>query len=170
MHASWLGLVGLVLALAFPFSLLPGFHLPLAVMGFALVMRGVAFRFRLRSSRLRRAWGYVLAGTSALAILCQDFVLAGLMHGMKPVVGLESIFGLFCAAVLLGGYGVLGAGWLIWRASAAVQTYGREVGHAALFLVTAIVVASGWAALVEPSWFVLSRALTLLLLMLSAAA
>lgn len=171
-NEKWLCLAGLVLALALPLvvSLLREFYLPMAVMAFALVMRGVAFRFRLRSGRLRRAWEYALAGASALAILCQGFVLAGLMQGMKPVMGLASIFGLLCAAMLLGGYVLLAAGWLIWRASAAVQTLGREVGHAALFLITgATVVAIGWALLVEPSSFVLSSALTPLLLLLGAA-
>jgi cytochrome d ubiquinol oxidase subunit II len=171
-QATWLCLMGLVLALAFPLvlTLLPAFYLPLAIMAFALVMRGVAFRFRLRPSRLQRVWEYALAGASALAILCQGFILAGLMHGVKPVVGLESIFGLLCAAVLLGGDVLLGAGWLIWRASSAMQTYGREVGHAALLLVIgATVVAIGWALLVEPQSFALPDALTPLLLLLGAA-
>lgn len=171
-HETWLSLIGIVLAVAFSLviALLPGFHVPLAVMAFALAMRGVAFRFRLRSGRLQRVWDYALAGTSALAILCQGFMLAGFMHEVRPVVGPESIFGLLCTAVLLGGYVLLGAGWLIWRAPAAVQTYGREVGRAALLLLTAAaVVAIGWALLVQPSSFVLSRALVLLLLLLGAA-
>lgn len=170
-NGMWLGVAGLLLALAFPIvlSVLPGFHLPLAVMVLALLVRGVAFRFRLQPNRLQRALEFVLAGASALAILCQGFLLAGLAHGVKPVVGLASIFVLLCAAVLLGGYVLLGSGWLIWRASAPMRTFGREVSHAALILVGGGAAATlAWALLAEPDVFALPDASTPLLLLLGA--
>jgi len=170
---KWLGVAGLALALAFPFVLTVlarSYPVPLAIMAFALLARGAAFRFRLRSNRRQRVWELGLAGASALAILCQGFVLAGLAHGLKPVVGLDWIFALLCAAMLLGGYMLLGAGWLIWRASAPMQTFGREVSPAALILVAGgAAVAFAWALLIARDAFALPDAATPLLLLLGAA-
>jgi cytochrome d ubiquinol oxidase subunit II len=169
-NGMWLGVAGLMLALAFPFVLvaLPSSYLaPLAIMAFALLARGAAFRFRLRSYRLQRVWEFGLAGASALAILCQGFILAGLAHSLKPVVGLDYIFALLCAAMLLGGYVLLGAGWLIWRASAPMQTFGREVAPAALILVAGgTAVAFAWALLIARGAFALRVAAAPLILLL----
>ena len=170
---KWLGAAGLALALAFPIvvAILPkSYLLPLAIMAFAFLVRGAAFRFRLRSNRLQRMLEWGLGGASALAVLCQGFVLAGLAHGLKPIVGLDWIFALLCAAILLGGYVLLGAGWLIWRASAAMPTFGREVTPAALILMCGgTVIAFAWALLVAGDAFALPDAFTPLLLLLGAA-
>ena len=63
-----------------------------------------------------------------------------------------SVLGILCSLGLIGGYALLGAGWLIWKTQGATQVFGREVGHAALIL-TAVMLAlvSGWTALTEPA-------------------
>src|SRR5215218_2469339 len=52
---------------------------------------------------------------------------------------------------LLGGYALLGAGWLIWRSGGVTEAFAREAGHTAL-VVTAVmmVVVSAWTALADP--------------------
>ncbi len=162
----WATVAGLVLAIGFPFicALLADFHLLLAVIVLALIVRGISFRFRLRAERLRLLWDFAFAGASFVAIISQGFVLAGLINGLRPVLGFESLFGLFCGLALLGGYTLLGAGWLVWRARGPAQTFGREVGHSALILMigtTAIVIA--WTVLASPDRFALSLPLPLLL-------
>ena len=39
-----------------------------------------------------------------------------------------SLLGLVCGLGLVGGYALLGAGWLIWQTEGATQIFGREVG------------------------------------------
>jgi cytochrome d ubiquinol oxidase subunit II len=86
-----------------------------------------------------------------------------------------SILGLLCGLGLLGGYALLGAGWLIWKTTGPTQVFGREVGHAALIL-TMIMMAlvSAWTALTQPEiaarWFTWPQILPQSLLPLAAAA
>jgi cytochrome d ubiquinol oxidase subunit II len=69
---------------------------------------------------------------------------------------------------------LLGAGWLIWKTSGATQTFGREVGHAALLLTMAMMVlVSSWTALTVPAvaarWFAWPQILPEAVLPLAAA-
>jgi cytochrome bd ubiquinol oxidase subunit II len=83
--------------------------------------------------------------------------------------------GLLCAVGLVGGYALLGAGWLIWKTTGATQTFAREVGHAALVLATGMMgVVSLWTALTEPEvaerWFAWPRTLGRAILPVGAVA
>src|SRR5208282_3711571 len=65
-------------------------------------------------------------------------------------------------------------GWLIWKTSGPTQTFGREVGHAALLLAAVMMaVVSAWTALTEPEvanrWFAFPGSLPLVLLPLAVA-
>jgi len=69
-----------------------------------------------------------------------------------------SVLGLLCGVGLVGGYALLGAGWLVWKTTGATQAFAREIGHAALILTAAMMaVVSVWTALADPAvaarWF-----------------
>lgn len=168
-NETWLVMGGTFLLAAFPaayYVLLPAFYLPIVFMLFGLIARGIAFSFRLQTVRFRRFWDYCFAGGSLLAVLCQGLVLGGFIGGVPIQAGIFSggpfttanLLGLLCGAGLIGGYALLGAGWLIWKTEGATQVFAREVGHSALILAGVMMaLVSGWTALTEAAvadrWF-----------------
>jgi cytochrome bd ubiquinol oxidase subunit II len=184
-NETWLVFGGALLWAIFPIAyyvLLPAFYLPIMAMLFALIFRGVAFEFRFQSGRFRWAWDYAFAGGSVLAVLAQGFVLGGFIGGVPVRDGVFAggpfswftILGLTCGVGLLGGYGLLGAGWLIWRTVGSTQVFGREVGHSAVLLTAgAMLLVSAWTAITIPDvaerWFAWPQLIPLALLPLTAA-
>jgi len=168
-NETWLVMGGTLLLATFPagyFVLLPAFYLPIMFMLFALIFRGVAFEFRLQATRFRRFWDHAFAAGSLVATLCQGLILGGLIGGVAMSDGrfsggtfdFASLLGLLCGAGLVGGYALLGAGWLIWKTDGATQVFAREVAHSALLLTAAMMLlVSGWSAWSVPEvadrWF-----------------
>jgi len=169
-NETWLVMGGTLLLATFPagyYVVLPAFYLPIIVMLFALVFRGIAFEFRLQTEAFRWVWDLAFAGGSIVATLCQGFVLGGLIGGVD--VGSNGMYaggafdfvtflGLVCGGGLLGGYALLGAGWLIWKTDGPTQVFAREVAHAALILTAAMMlIVSAWSAWSTPEiatrWF-----------------
>jgi cytochrome d ubiquinol oxidase subunit II len=151
---------------------LPAFYVPVLVMLFALIFRGVAFEFRFQAKRYRRAWDYAFVGGSVLATVSQGFVLGGFIQGVVMRNGVFAggtfdfvgVLGVLCAVGLVGGYALLGAGWLVWKTDGPTQTFGREIGRAALILTaTMMALVSAWTALtqveVAERWFAWPRIL-----------
>jgi cytochrome d ubiquinol oxidase subunit II len=185
-NETWLVMGGTVLLAAFPagyYVLLPALYIPIVLMLFALILRGVAFEFRFQAGRFRRGWDFAFAGGSVLAALAQGFVLGGFIRGVPMQNGMfaggtfffVSVMGLLCGVGLVAGYALLGAGWLIWKASGATQVFGREVGHAVLLLTMVMMaLVSLWTALTVPPvaarWFAWPAILPEALLPLAAAA
>jgi len=168
-NETWLVMGGALLLAAFPagyYVLLPAFYLPVVFMLFALIFRGIAFEFRMRAGEFRWVWDLAFAGGSLLATLCQGLILGGLIAGVTVQDGMfaggafdfVSLLGLLCGAGLVGGYALLGAGWLIWKTDGATQVFAREVAHSALILTAAMMlIVSAWSALSVPEvaerWF-----------------
>jgi cytochrome d ubiquinol oxidase subunit II len=168
-NETWLVLGGTLLWAAFPaayYMLLPAFYLPIMLMLLALVARGIAFAFRFQAARYRRVWDFVFAGGSVLATFMQGLILGGYLGGVHIRDGMFAgdpfdaftILGALCGFGLIGGYALLGAGWLIWKTDGGTQIFAREVGRAALLLAMAMMlVVSAWTAVSEPSvaarWF-----------------
>ncbi len=185
-NETWLVLGGAALWAAFPMAyyvLLPAFYLPIMAMLFALILRGISFEFRFQATRFQRIWDFAFAGGSLVAAICQGLILGGFIQGVAVENGqfaggplsFVSFLGLLCAAGIVGGYALLGAGWLIWRTDGPTQVFAREVAHAALILAaTMMAVVSAWTAVTEPQvaarWFAWPDNLWLDLFPLAAAA
>jgi cytochrome d ubiquinol oxidase subunit II len=168
-NETWLVMGGTLLLAAFPagyYILLPAFYLPIMFMLFALIFRGVAFGFRLQATSFRIVWDIAFAGGSILATLCQGFILGGLINGVPVENGMFtggdfsffSLLGLMCGVGLVGGYALIGAGWLIWKTDGPTQVFAREIAHAALILSGAMMLlVSAWSAWSVPEvaarWF-----------------
>ena len=180
-NETWLVLGGTVLIAAFPVAyacLLPAFYVPLMVMLFALIFRGIAFEFRFRAGRNRRLWDWAFAGGSTLAALCQGMVLGGFIHGI-PVGGTASLpvftgsalgfFSWFAVASGFGvvaGYTLLGATWLILKTAGSTGDFGRRAARPALLVTLAFIgLVSLWTPLahatIRERWFSLPNILFL---------
>jgi cytochrome d ubiquinol oxidase subunit II len=168
-NETWLVLGGTLLIAAFPLAyatLLPAFYVPLMVMLFALVFRGVAFEYRFRAGRFRRAWDRAFSGGSALASFCQGLMLGAFVDGV-PVRdgafagGTADFLGAFavaCGLGLMAGYGLLGATWLIYKTEGTTNGYGRRAARLALPATLGfIALISAWTPLAHPNiarrWF-----------------
>jgi cytochrome bd ubiquinol oxidase subunit II len=168
-NETWLVMGGTLLLATFPagyYVVLPAFYLPVMFMLFALIFRGIAFEFRLQTGSRRWIWDRVFAVGSLLAALCQGFILGGLINGVPVRDGMFaggtfdffSLLGLLCGIGLVGGYALLGAGWLIWKTEGPTQVFARDVAHSALILTaTMMLMVSAWSALSVPEvaqrWF-----------------
>ncbi len=176
-NETWLVLGGTLLIAAFPAAyatLLPAFYVPLVVMLFALIFRGIAFEFRFRAERLRAFWDWAFAGGSALAGFCQGVVLGGFIDGVPvrdgvfagTALGFFSPFAVACGFGLVAGYALLGAGWTILKTSGATAAFARRAARPTLLLTLAfIALLSLWTPLAHAEiarrWFSLPNLLFL---------
>lgn len=134
---TWLVLGGTTLLAAFPVvyaEVLPAFYLPIMVMLFALIFRGIAFEFRFRSKRLRPAWDWAFAGGSGLAALMQGMILGAFLGGLAPEQATDGLrflpfvggFSLASGLGVMVGYALLGSTWLIFKGEGEVLRFARK--------------------------------------------
>ena len=171
-NETWLVLGGTLLIAAFPVayaSLLPAFYVPLMVMLFALIFRGIAFEYRFRAERRRVFWDMAFAGGSTLAAFCQGMTLGAFIDGVVPDQGPLAFFSWFAVVSGLGliaGYALLGATWLILKTAGSTNNFGRRMTPPALAATLAfIALISLWTPLAYPQiaarWFSLPNILFL---------
>ncbi|MGZ3404218.1 MAG: cytochrome d ubiquinol oxidase subunit II [Phenylobacterium sp.] len=158
-NETWLVLGGGGLFAAFPFAyagLMPALYMPIILMLLALILRGVAFEFRLRGRlRGKRFWSVAFATGSIVATLAQGLVLGGFIQGVTLTNGrfggdpLDwlSPYSVLVAVGLLAGYALIGAGWLIWRTEGELQGRARRWAWIALAAVTVLLAAVSFATL-----------------------
>jgi cytochrome bd ubiquinol oxidase subunit II len=162
-NETWLVLGGMVLLAAFPGAfaiLLPAYYVPLALMLFALVLRGISFEFRSQGGPLQVVWTVAFAGGSALAAFCQGAILGSFVGGSLQVVEGRfaggpfdwlSLFTIVTGLGLVAGYGLLGACWLIWKTEDDTHIFARELAFTTLLSSgAAMVVVSLWTPLSVP--------------------
>ncbi|MFZ5668895.1 MAG: cytochrome d ubiquinol oxidase subunit II [Pseudomonadota bacterium] len=137
-NETWLVLGGGGLLAAFPLAysvLAPALYLPLILMLLALILRGVAFEFRLHGRRRGKAfWTAAFAGGSLAATLAQGLVLGGFIQGIAVRDGRFAggpfdwltPYSLLVAAGLVAGYALLGSGWLVWKTAGALHGQARR--------------------------------------------
>ena len=130
-NETWLVLGGGGLLAAFPLAyavIMPAVYVPVIAMLLGLVLRGVAFEFRARTTRLW-VWDAAFAGGSILAALMQGIILGAVLQGIA-VTGRAyaggwwdwlSPFTLLTGIAVVIGYSLLGATWLIYRTEVGLQ-------------------------------------------------
>ncbi|QIG52346.1 cytochrome d ubiquinol oxidase subunit II [Nordella sp. HKS 07] len=133
-NETWLVVIGASLFAAFPAVyavFLGAFYLPVLLMLFGLIFRGIAFEFRYRSVGMRRFWDGGFFYGSVLVAFVQGAAVGAMMRGI-PVEGMQYAGGAFVwlhpFPVLTGiglvlGYALLGAGWLVFRTEAALRDW-----------------------------------------------
>jgi cytochrome d ubiquinol oxidase subunit II len=166
-NETWLIVLGGGLFGAFPVvygMLLNALYLPIMVMIFALIFRGVAFEYREHSHK--RLWDYAFGIGSLIATLCQGFALGGLIAG--PSVADErftggpfdwlSPFSVLVACGVVFGYVLLGASYLIMKTEGDAQQHAiRTAWIAGALMLIAAAGISLWTPIRYPfvadKWF-----------------
>jgi len=123
-NETWLVLGVGILLIAFPKAhgmVLTALYLPVALMLVGLVLRGVAFDFRVKArNHWKPAWNFAFFAGSTLAALAQGWMLGRYITGLQD----GWTFTLFAAAIALllpAAYVLLGAGWLILKTEGDLQ-------------------------------------------------
>lgn len=168
-NETWLVFGGAGLFAAFPLAysvLMPALYVPVLVMLFALVFRGVAFEFRFKADRSRGVWDGAFNFGSSLAAFSQGVILGAFIQGFEvsgrsyaggPFDWLTP-FSLMTGFALMCGYSLLGATWLILKTGGELQAWARLAARWLLLVVLAwIALVSVWTPLAEPEvaarWF-----------------
>jgi cytochrome bd ubiquinol oxidase subunit II len=123
-NETWLVLgIGILLA-AFPKAhgvVLTALYLPVVAMLIGLMLRGVAFELRMKALGWHRElWNWLFWLGSFAATFFQGVMLGRYVTGFEPGVGFW-LFALVVGASLCGGYVLLGATWLVYKAEGALQ-------------------------------------------------
>jgi cytochrome d ubiquinol oxidase subunit II len=123
-NETWLVLGVGILLVAFPMAhgvILGELYLPVALMLAGLILRGVAFDFRVKArDNHKHAWNLAFHAGSVMAAFAQ-----GMMIGLY-IVGFEYgaaqlAFAVFTGLALTAGYALLGATWLIMKTEGRLQ-------------------------------------------------
>jgi cytochrome d ubiquinol oxidase subunit II len=123
-NETWLVLGVGILLVAFPVAhgvILQALYLPVAAMLVGLMLRGVAFEFRLKAEGWHRdLWNWLFWFGSFLASFGQGVMLGRYITGFEAGL-LYWLFAALVGAALCGGYVLLGATWLVARTEGALQ-------------------------------------------------
>ena len=131
-NETWLVVIGASLFGAFPLVyavFLPAFYIPVLLLLFGLIFRGVAFEFRYAGARGLWDWGFFVGST--VAAFVQGAAVGAMIRGI-PVVNNQYAGGPFewlrPLPVLTGiglvlGYALLGAGWLILKSEGELRDW-----------------------------------------------
>jgi len=168
-NETWLILGGVGLLAAFPLAfsvIIPALYFPVLLMLLGLIFRGVAFEFRLKTTRARHWWNRSFFLGSTIATFFQGVVLGDYVEGFA-VTGRHFAGGSFdwvkpfplaTGVGLLFGYGLLGATWLVLKTEGELQARSRRHARVCLVGVLAfIAMVSIWTpflhATISQRWF-----------------
>ncbi|HVO66223.1 MAG TPA: cytochrome d ubiquinol oxidase subunit II [Syntrophales bacterium] len=130
-NQTWLVLLGGMLFGAFPlfYSVaLSAFYIPIIIMLFGLIFRGIAFEYRDHSKR-PYLWSLSFGIGSLVTALSQGFTMGGIFYGI-PMEGHDFIgtiwswfhpYSILFTLGVLSGYIMLGANYLIMKTSGVIQ-------------------------------------------------
>jgi cytochrome d ubiquinol oxidase subunit II len=146
-NETWLVLGGGGLLAAFPLAysvLMPAFYIPIFLMLFGLIMRGIAFEFRFKSEgKLRRLWDYAFHFGSLSAAFCQGVILGAFVKGVEidgrnfagGALDWSTSFSIMTGIATVFGYALLGSTWLIMKTEDITQEWSRKVASYVLVFV-----------------------------------
>ena len=137
-NETWLILLGGVLFGAFSSvyaAILQGLYIPVTLMLFTLIMRGVALEFRHNSKR-KGLWNWVFGLGSLGAAMSQGIILGALVQGWPTIDGNYinngwhwlSPFSLLTALGVSLGYALMGTGWLVFKTVGPLQEHSYRQG------------------------------------------
>ena len=136
-NETWLVLSGVGLFAAFPVAyavFMGAFYIPVLLLLFGLIFRGVAFEFRYRSERMRPFWDWGFSlGSTAMAFV-QGAAVGAMIIGIPVSDGQYSggafgwlaPFPIVTGIGLVLGYALLGVGWLVLKGEGALRDWARR--------------------------------------------
>jgi cytochrome bd ubiquinol oxidase subunit II len=123
-NETWLVLGVGILLVAFPMAhgvILGALYLPVAFMLIGLILRGVAFDFRVKARALHKpTWNAAFYAGSLIASFSQGVMLGMYITGFR-YEALPLVFALITGFCLCSGYALLGATWLIMKTEGTLQ-------------------------------------------------
>ncbi|MDE8604393.1 cytochrome d ubiquinol oxidase subunit II [Marinomonas sp. RSW2] len=166
-NETWLVFGGVVLFAAFPAAyagITSTFYLPIMLMLFALIFRGVAFEYRFKSDTSRPYWDVAFSAGSAIAAFCQGMLLGSLVQGVPTDVdSLSSLHWLTPFSILTGfsvmaGYALLAACYLFMKSRGRIQAHSAKLAKRLLLItILAMVIVSLWTVAsqvdIRQRWF-----------------
>lgn len=177
-NETWIVLGVGVLLIAFPAAhgmILTSLYLPATLMLMGLVLRGIAFDFRVKAGdEQKRTWNAVFSLGSLIAALCQGWMLGAYVTGLDAGA-LQLLFAALTALSLPTLYVMLGASWLLCKTDGTLPPKARRWARRAwLPLGVALAVISLATPLVSADiaarWFTLPQLLLVLPIPLVAVA
>jgi cytochrome bd ubiquinol oxidase subunit II len=169
-NETWLVLGVGILLIAFPKAhgmVLTALYLPVALMLVGLILRGVAFDFRVKAQASHKPlWNFAFFAGSGLAAAAQGWMLGHYITGLKPGWYYD-VFAASIAIALPAAYVLLGACWLIMKTEGELQQ--RAVVWAKLAWLPVVLgmglisIATPWvSASVRERWFSMPEFIALL--------
>ena len=169
-NETWLVFGGVILFAAFPAAygdITSIFYLPIMLMLFALIFRGVAFEYRFKSDTSRPYWDLAFSAGSAIAAFCQGLLLGAIVQGIPATGGefnhLSSLHWLTPFSILTGfsvmaGYALLAACYLVMKSRGRIQRHAAKLGtNLLMLLLLAMLAVSLWTLTSQPEirerWF-----------------
>ncbi|HMO70764.1 MAG TPA: cytochrome d ubiquinol oxidase subunit II [Paracoccaceae bacterium] len=160
-NETWLVLAIGILLVAFPVAhgvILTALYAPVAVMLIGLILRGVAFEFRVKAPLPQKPWwDRAFFAGSLMTALAQGFMLGLYVMGLDWTLW-HLVFALVTAAFLTVAYSFIGACWLIGKTDGGLQmkavdwarggVWGMVLGLGAVSLATPFV-----SARIFDKWF-----------------
>lgn len=171
-NETWIVLGVGILLIAFPRAhglVLTELYLPVTLMLVGLVLRGVAFDFRVKAHDSHKAaWNRLFFGGSLLASMAQGWMLGRYVSGF----GEGWNYPLFAAAIALAlpaAYVLLGATWLVMKTEGELQDkaigWARQAWWSVVLGMVLISMATPWiSATVRQRWFELPQIIALLVI------
>lgn len=145
-NETWLIYGGGILFAAFPIAysiILSALYVPIMLLILALILRGVAFEFRLKAKKSRWIWDTSFTAGSILAAFSQGIILGALIHGIKVenlaftggVLDCFTPFSITTGAALVAGYGFIGSTWLVMKTEEITREWAKHIAKPLLFMV-----------------------------------
>jgi len=169
-NETWLVLGVGILLVAFPVAhgiILGGLYLPVTFMLIGLILRGVAFDFRVKAHANHKAkWNAAFYAGSLLAAFSQGFMLGIYILGFEYTLS-HVIFAIFIGLSLVAGYALLGACWLLLKTEGKLFRRAVRWAYGSLWLtglgIAAVSVATPLVSTrIFEKWFALPELLMLL--------
>jgi cytochrome d ubiquinol oxidase subunit II len=170
-NETWLVLGIGILLIAFPRAhglVLTELYLPVALMLVGLILRGVAFDFRVKAKASRKPmWDRLFFAGSLVASVAQGWMLGRYVSGFGWGAWNYPVFAAAIAAALPAAYVLLGACWLVMKTEGELQAKAVEWAKLAWWPVVVgmvlISLATPWISeTVRERWFTLPALIALM--------
>src|SRR5271155_5175871 len=136
-NQTWLVIIGASLFAAFPvvYAVFMGaFYIPVLLLLFGLIFRGIAFEFRSRVGRMRQFWDWGFFLGSTVMAFVQGAAVGAMIRGIPvsngqyagDAFGWLKPFPILTGIGLVLGYALLGAGWLVLKSEGPLRDWARR--------------------------------------------
>ena len=169
-NETWIVLGVGILLIAFPQAhsiVLPSLSLPVTLMLMGLILRGVAFDFRVKAGDKHKAkWNRLFAFGSLVASLCQGWMLGAFVTGLTGDAT-STLFAALIALALPALYIMLGAAWLLIKTEGELFNKAVRWGRMAVlpmggFLLLISIATPLVSSAIADKWFTLPNAIGLM--------